>query len=96
MGKLAGKILVGYVLLDVVHESDVDDAEAVDELLHLLMQKEGLHLLVDGFGLVEDAIGVGEGLLDLVHGVLLLDVLQCILQVEGLQLDKVVNLLLLV
>jgi hypothetical protein len=68
---------------------DVYDAEAVHESFDCSVQEESLEVFEYDLCLVEDVVYLGEGLFDLVHGVLFLYVVKGALDVHYLELNHV-------
>ncbi len=50
----------------MLDEDKVDDAEAVDKLLDFVVDENNFELSKERFSFTKDAVGVGNGLLDLI------------------------------
>ena len=57
---------------NVLDEDKVDDAEAVDKLLDFVVDENNSELSKERFRFAEDAVGVANGLLDLIDRVFFL------------------------
>ena len=68
------------------HEYQVDDTEAIDEFLDLIVDEDDSELSKNGFSLAENVVGMWNGLLDLIEGMFFLNVMESIFQVRKLQL----------
>jgi hypothetical protein len=80
----------------VVHQYDVDDAKTIHDFLDFLVQKIPLDDPEEGFSFIEDIIDLRKCLLELVHRMLLLNVMQSALDVQDLQFDHMQQFLALV
>lgn len=70
------KTQVLLIILHMIHKYDIDNPKTIHDLLDLLMQEHPLDILKKRLGLIEDVVDLRECLLELMHRMLFLDVMQ--------------------
>lgn len=60
----------------MIHKYDIDNPKTIHDLLDLLMQEHPLDILKKRLGLIEDVVDLRECLLELMHCMFFLDVMQ--------------------
>lgn len=65
----------------MIHEYDIDNPKTIHNFLNLLMQEHTSDDLKQGFGLIKDVVDLRKCLLELMHCMLLLYVVESALDV---------------
>ena len=65
----------------MLYQNEIDDAETVDEFSYFLVDKVYPQLSEYRLCLAENAVGVRDGLFNLVYRVLLLNIMQSVFQI---------------
>ena len=80
------------VFFDIFEEDDVDYSEAVYDFLDLLMDKVGSEHSEKRFHFIERIVNLGKGFFELSDGVLFLNIVKRVFDVEDLNADCVQQL----
>lgn len=82
-----------FSIFYIICEHEIDDSKEIHKFLNDGMQKKCLAMFEDHLCLVEDVINLREYLLDLMEGMLFLDIMKSALNIHNLELDHMQYLL---